>query len=214
MKHAIKNYLSLLLIMLITSCNQEEQNAIIFNLADHDFKEWNKLIRIESITQLEQKDSCILNVANRCVMYKEYIFIYDAKVKAIYQFTTNGKFIRKIGERGRSDSEYIDIKDLCVDSINQTLLASDERGIISYSMINGEFKGRRKFNWADSNKYIKFKLLNEDNYLCINNSGDKKVSIVLNNHNGENILRKRKTYPFFVDYFLTSSLFVPSNSGY
>ena len=80
------------------------------------------------------------------------MYFWDHKAKVIYRFSADGKFVCKIGERGRALSEYIEIKDMQVDKQASVLKVLDDRGILNYRLQDGKFIGRTNFFFVNTNR--------------------------------------------------------------
>ena len=202
MKQILKKYLPYCFALsMLTSCVNEDIHVTTYNLEHHDFQKWAELIMIESITPLEQKDSCILSYADKCIVEGDYILFNDHKSKTIYQFTKGGKLIRQIGNRGKSASEYLDIKDIWLESKNNNIIVMDDRGLITFDIASGKYIDRQKFNTEEAGRFIKFGVVDDNTYIGVRDSGDDDSSIMLDSPKGAKVLRQRKGYPFFVDFF-------------
>lgn len=70
-------------------------------------------------------------------------YFFAADIKMIYQFSRNGKFIRKIGNIGKGPGEYLGFRDFTVDETNQKLyiLTNWTREILIYGF-DGKYLGK------------------------------------------------------------------------
>ena len=199
MNKIIKCFLFALLVTVV-SCNNAPKDVVVFKLEQHDFKSWNEIMCVESVDTFEQGGGCVLSYADKCVVTDDFVFFDDHKSKAIYQFTKKGEYVRRIGNRGKSKSEYIDIMDCNLDKSGSNILIMDERGMVSYDVVNGKFVGRQKFHSDKSIAYERFIVVGEDSFLCATNIKNA-YSMVLDNPQGETGLRDGTCYPFVVDFF-------------
>jgi len=103
-----------------------------------------ELIPIDSVVlkkefvKLENSDSCIIgDISNVCESNDSYFIVSKG---FLYQFDKNGKFDKRIGQKGRGPEEYLSIKALFFNESNQCIYILDHlsRKVLKYSS-NGEF---------------------------------------------------------------------------
>lgn len=90
-----------------------------------------------SLIQLETRPECLIGEINKIFIHKERIYILDWKVtKSVFIFDLNGKCISTIARMGHGPGEYINITDMFIDPLNETLnlLATANRKIMSFSL--------------------------------------------------------------------------------
>jgi hypothetical protein len=91
---------------------------------------------------LETKDDILLGKINGIQVYKDLIFVMDSRRNiGVYIFNKEGKFIRKIGNRGMGPGEYLKISDFTIDEDNENiyLMDCDAKKIYKYK-ITGKFE--------------------------------------------------------------------------
>ena len=190
-----------LVILVATSCGGDtSSDAKEFKLEKTDYKDWAKLLNVESVVQLQENDSCPMSHAQKCIFTDNCIVFCDYKAKKIYTFSYDGKYLRKIGRMGHSASEYIRICDVCMNEDNSQVMVLDDRGIVCYDINNGNFVERKKFLSSAPQNYMSFISLGKSDFLCYTNNGNDN-SIVLDSPKGITGLRKSKRYHFGVDFF-------------
>ena len=190
-----------LVIYVATSCGGEaSSDAKEFKLEKIDYKDWEKLLNVESVVQLQESDSCLMSFAQKCIFTDNCIIFSDNKVKKIYAFSYDGKFLRQIGCRGHSASEYMDIADICMSKNDSTLIVFDRRGMVCYDPDNGKFVERKKFHSQDYGEYNSIMPVGDSDFICYTDNRNN-YSFVLDSPNGQRGLRKSKRYHFGVEYF-------------
>jgi hypothetical protein len=90
--------------------------------------------------KLEFKPECALGKILKLVATEKYFFVCD--VRGVYQFLRSGKFVRRIGNRGRGPGEYPSIKDISADENSQRfyILANYLKQIMIYDF-DGNYLG-------------------------------------------------------------------------
>ncbi|NPD91630.1 6-bladed beta-propeller [Xylanibacter muris] len=59
-------------------------------------------------------------------MFEGKIFVLDTKSQALFVFDGNGKYLHKIGRRGKGHGEYVDLSDFSIDRKNGIIYLWDE----------------------------------------------------------------------------------------
>ena len=75
---------------------------------------------------LETKDSCLIGDIGKVFMTDSNIIIYDSKQVEILLFDKTGKFVKKIGRKGRAPGEYLFFNEVIFD-YNTKLIYAAER---------------------------------------------------------------------------------------
>ncbi len=184
----------------ILSCDETKKNTKVFNLLKSDFSDWAGLIQITDSATLQETDSCIISYADKCISSRDTIYFWDHKMKAIYCFNKDGKYVRTIGNRGRSASEYMDIKDMQINEKEATLNILDVMGILTYDLHSGKFMNRKKFSSSNSIEYERFAIVGKDSFLCFTDNRNK-YSIVLDTPQKKSGLRESKRFHFVTNTF-------------
>jgi hypothetical protein len=109
-------------LLLVIGCNNFKNNEVLqIEKIDinEGFKKKEKL-QLSSIAKeikyipLETKDECLIGSINKILFFKNLLFIKDDITKTLFIFDDNGKFVRKIGSKGKGPGEYIFITDFTV----------------------------------------------------------------------------------------------------
>ncbi|MGN0232997.1 MAG: 6-bladed beta-propeller [Bacteroidaceae bacterium] len=176
---------SIILLLTFCSCQQEGgQEGMEFDCTAPNVDDWGKYLHIEECIPLESPDSLGLGDAYKCVFGNGWMVYWDYSRKSLYSYTTDGRFLGKIGAEGRSESEYIGIKDIFMDKDGEQLYVLDELGILSYDMETGEFVSREKPELPDFYDYCKIAVLDPKHYLLFNPQ-PHGLGTVIDYHNGE-----------------------------
>lgn len=181
--------------VVILSCGETKTNAKVFNLKEYDFKDWARILQITDSVTLQETDNCIITYADKCITSGDSIYFWDHKVKSVYCFRKDGKYVRTIGNRGRSASEYIDIKDILIDKSQSALNILDDRGILFYDLHSGDFIKRHKFSSSNPIEYARFAIAGKDSFLCFTDNRNK-YSIVLDTPEKQLGLRESERFHF------------------
>lgn len=127
--------------LLIISCESKKDIPTI-NIGDAlqstNRVDINKYVKDIKYIPLETSDSCMIGEINFVNKVEELIYIADNKDN-LFVFNSNGKFIQKIGRKGRGPQEYQDILGLTVDRKNGDIYFIGMGNLYHYGK-NGDFK--------------------------------------------------------------------------
>ncbi|MCX6327699.1 MAG: 6-bladed beta-propeller [Bacteroidia bacterium] len=144
----IKNIFDLIVILILVSCNNNHKSEKITNNSheiytiDSEDEEkvfnWYQRIELVNIIQLETNSSSVIGKLAKGFVMKDKIFLADYRNSNLIVFDNNGKFLFKVGEKGKGSRKYMDLKDFMpVDNIIYLL---DNKIIHSYNISNGDYK--------------------------------------------------------------------------
>lgn len=91
---------------------------------------------------LETRDDCLIGEVEKCKITEFGVFVLSSSLteKALFYFSKEGNFKRKIGLNGRGPGEYNNIIDFDV-FLNKVIITSDNNGILVYDT-TGSFLSR------------------------------------------------------------------------
>ncbi|MGE4567698.1 MAG: 6-bladed beta-propeller [Bacteroidales bacterium] len=90
-----------------------------------------------SLIQLETRPECLVGEIDKIFFYKDRLYILDRRVgKSVFVFDLKGKWISTIARSGHGPGEYINITDMFIDPIRETLnlVAFANRKVMSFSL--------------------------------------------------------------------------------
>lgn len=150
------------LFLLLSSCNNMENTSIqrtptniikIPLTTEEDYFSWNN-IKIDTLIPFETKNNCLISEIQSAKYYKDYLFIHDFRFNNLFCFQSNGKFLRKIGRKGKGPSEYLEIRDFQI--VDDKIYILDYNRIHIFNFNNGEFLSTININNEYENKTYNF----------------------------------------------------------
>ncbi len=126
------------------------EQAIVVN-------DFSKYIDSMAIVHLEATPESFITYIKKILITKNQdIIILNST--GILVFDHYGKFLRKIGSRGRGPEEYVALRDICLSNNYQQILALDcTNQIITYNLDDGKFIKRTIIKMNDPDKqYLDF----------------------------------------------------------
>lgn len=160
----------IILSLLLISCNDELMVAKkIITINDFELKQFHSssdLFENINLIPLEMSDSCIIGNPTKIIIEHDHFYIMDNNDKSITIFLNNGKFYKKIKNKGLAYNEYINLVDFTVASNGDILILDNQKKAVFYYDSMGVFKNRLSIDfYADA-----LELLN-DSTLVFNGSG-------------------------------------------
>ena len=125
MKNNLYIWCILILVVCVQGCrNKVEDSLYCISLeealrAPRQLESGNYIDHIEYIP-LETTDSCFISDIYKIERWKDRLYISDLS-EDLYLFSAEGKFIRKIGTKGRGTGEYNALTDFAVNQENRAL---------------------------------------------------------------------------------------------
>jgi hypothetical protein len=98
-----------------------------------------------SYLPLETSSLCLIEVIEKVLLSKSFIFINDAQ-KRLLQFDRTGKFIRQIGSKGRGPEEYLYVYDFCINELTSEIYIFGYDKMVIFSF-DGKFKKANKLSF-------------------------------------------------------------------
>ena len=119
----------LILIVLVPSCRKGRQKAATNAeiVAKVEVSESDKgfdvcqMADFEKVIPLETVGDALIGEIDKLEMDDNHIVILDKRMRAVWLFGTDGKFIRRIGCLGNGPKEYVSLDDMCFDKENGTV---------------------------------------------------------------------------------------------
>lgn len=131
--------------IMVCSCSQKttEQpyTQIILDSNDTITVSFNDCFEISSYIPLEETEECHITSIRRIESFEGNYYISSSNANVgLVVFDNKGKFVRKIGRKGRGHGEYVDIYDFTIDKKNRRiLLLCNKSSFIKEYLLDGTF---------------------------------------------------------------------------
>ena len=166
--------ISTFIVFLLYSCKVKEYNhSELVSIEENSITEGNLLDSMSCrYIRLETNVKCSMAGIKRIIKDGDILFILDNK-QNVFEFDTNGHFIRKIGSKGGAKQEYIKLMDIFVDKENRTVNIIDfsRNDCITYNY-DGEFIRRKSMPKGIFNGVVSVEFLDNTLY-CYNSNWEK-----------------------------------------
>ncbi|MFO8234435.1 MAG: 6-bladed beta-propeller [Bacteroidales bacterium] len=130
-----RNLILLLIILGLPSCWSESKNDMKQILVEKDDPVDLYLSDISNEVEtiiLETDDSCLLSHIMKIEYSENSIFIFDFRGPKVLQFSSTGKFIKKIGSKGRGPGEYPNLRTFTIDGQNKLIYFATSKKLMCY----------------------------------------------------------------------------------
>ena len=186
--------IGILCLFLVCACKEEKVDyGIPLNTISFDFEkdkaEFDDLLNlIDSIEviKLETNEDCLIGMVSKIMFDEDYLYVLDEGIsEALFKYTRSGKFVQKIGNKGRGPGEYIRPTDFFLLDDQLVLLDGYSAKVIFFSK-TGDFVKEfstntmaEKFGKIDANHFAMFNLnetsmfsLSDYNIVIIDDKGN------------------------------------------
>jgi hypothetical protein len=197
----MKYLYSILICSLILACKSNKSETLITHDESHfltlDFPsmlENKREITVSQIAEnikyipLETNSNSLIDRIMDAKFTREFIFIKDSK-NGLMQFTRDGKFIQKVGMRGKGPGEYLFMRNFSIDEKNRLiyLQSNEKQEILIYSFKGDYLKSIPfnlevyKINWVRDSIFMSFSepVTGNEKYVFmeLNSNGDTLQTI-------------------------------------
>ena len=124
----------------ISVCMDGKENIIVADYSNHRVHIFTK----DGAPMLKFGDSGPekLKLPVGCVFYKNMFIVADSGNNCLKVFNFSGKFLRKIGQRGNADGQFLKPHGVCVDQHGNILVSDIDSGHVQQFTIEGRFTGK------------------------------------------------------------------------
>lgn len=162
----MRSYLLLftLLFTLLLSCNREmDSTSDVNDMVQFDIEKLKDDIVLDSLSKVEvikfeSNPSCLIGTVDKFFVTQKGIYIFDRERAEILRFDNNGNYLCRIGEKGHSANEYVDITTCTTNSVGDSIFILDN-GTIKIFDCDGHFVKKIKYDFF----YI-------DDFVCTQNA--------------------------------------------
>jgi len=141
----MKKFFLLILLAFMLSCNFIERDSIKLDSSkmnlpvdleqEDDVVSFYDLFDNIKLIKLETNDKSLISNVDKIVFHKDTIFILDRKMKSLFLFDYDGKYINTLRQYGQGPGQYSEITDFIInDYTNQIEVLSVHKGILCYDM--------------------------------------------------------------------------------
>lgn len=128
----------------------------------NQFIEASKVIESIRYVPLETTGESIITAIEQSIIYQDRIYILDIFGKSVLLFNKHGKFIRRIGSKGKGPREYISPMSIDIDEKSELLYVLDDKAskFLIFSL-EGEFVREERVNFRLND----YEILDENTYV-------------------------------------------------
>ena len=135
-----------------TNLKDETGKAVVVKIAQPTENEIKLSLIADSLVYipLETQNDLLIGQITKLSVSDNYLYVLDEITSNVFCFTHDGKFVRKIGNRGVGPGEYVEINDVTTYSQQVYLWDGNLRKIFIYDGESGELKQEVKTDyWAE-----------------------------------------------------------------
>lgn len=103
--------------------------------SSYSFFDWSEYVDSITIIPLETSSKSMLGTITSGYIGENSMYLFDYSSKQLLEFDSKGRFMRKIGKRGKGPNEYKEIRDVCF--TYDCIFTLDYKKIHCYSRTDG-----------------------------------------------------------------------------
>lgn len=196
-------FIFVVLALLLSSCKRNLNNDDVFvikvdNIDKSEF-DWLSLVDVKNIIPLEITDKSLLGLAQKCLVRNERVLFLDYKMKTVFVFDSDGRFLFSIDSQGGGDKEYIELMDVNFNYDNTQIVILDHKSLLFYDAKDGHFLKKMDFDLSTSHSFYKFVNIDKDLYYFFSTVGDYTLYRYSNSRFMG--IRERKSYQLVFERF-------------
>jgi len=215
----MKNYFfTLLLLIVICSCtskNVDNRTIDVARAINNPISLGiNKYVSKIKYVPLETKSECMIGDVKKILKSKEFIFVADFSDN-LFVFDLNGKFVKKVGNKGKGPNEYNTITDFAINNVKNEIIIASLNEFLVFKF-NGDFIRKSRLNDSslqvvsvdDSDRLYYIKPIGRpskdlEDLICIYNIKGELLKTIK-----ASIIRQKGDIPFF------NSIYTKNNNTY
>ena len=170
----------ILLVLILSGCGQlvDQSNCEVISIEDA-FEKKSKIELSEYVSAidyipLETKPECMLDGAEslNIIVFVDRVYIFNGDLKFGKEtslpllFNSDGTFVSSIGSIGNSNNEFVNIKEMMIDSVARQLVLVDYNRFLFYTL-SGEFRRTANVVMNSTTHFAIFSA--EGNYIYLKN---------------------------------------------
>lgn len=162
---------------------------------------------------LETHNDNIIGNIDRLLVHDSILYVLDGKQDMVFLFTTDGRYIAKIENKGSGPNEYLAIDDAYIISAKNELIICDmmRHKLMHYSLF-GEFLSEEKNPVGDENFYCMTELPNGNMFYYIGQKNS--YNRIFEEHNAIMLTPNGEIIPFFPEVEGELKLAMASTDSY
>lgn len=138
--------------------------------------EWPQTLEIKEIIKLQTDSNCIIGKIKKVIKTKDNFYILDDRLKTIFSFNKEGKFLFSIHQVGKGPHEYIETNDFCISFDKRVIYILDYKKVLCFDAKDGAYLSSFSIDTSNSSGLNPLQILNPEKDLFIfwNNNPDTR----------------------------------------
>ena len=170
-----KNLFFIFLFFSILGCNNSQLVIVgdvnVYKVEiTNDIFSWDDFVEKVEIIPLETTANSLIGIPYKGVVSENDIYMFDFRYQSLINFDIDGKFKKKIGEKGKGPEEYLEIRDFCV--VGNYIYTLDFQKIHRYNKITGKKEDTWSFDNRDGFNPMSMFVFDKSSYFLWNSKPD------------------------------------------
>ncbi|MHA1974375.1 MAG: 6-bladed beta-propeller [Candidatus Hodarchaeales archaeon] len=149
------------IIINVLSYKANPQDIIRINEKNEQEVLVSQIFESAKVVRLETSNKCLISNISALKVDSNRIFIFDRRVESVFAFNLEGKFLNKIGSKGKGPGEFIGPSDISLDRENKNIEILDYHAqkILVYDYDGNYIRSQNAFMVEDFEKVNHFSYL-------------------------------------------------------
>lgn len=176
----------------------EVKTIVVPEKAGTEAYSMNEIIADSKIIPLETTEECLIGTISKICADKSLLVIFDKQNQSVFRFSNKGKFLGKIGKRGRGPLEYNKLTDVSVDKKQKEICLSDlaTRKFLYYDYAGKFLREESMYFYSDQVEFTNERMILEANFAHNTMAPSLDYSkIIVSSKKDQQPLYKGFTYP-------------------
>lgn len=152
------------------SINQKPVTVYKIENPGTDFFQWDGLVDHTEFIKLDSSKSSLMGHITQGIVDNNKIYLLDFFNQSLLSFDHQGKFLRKIGQKGKGPQEFLEVRDFCIS--NDTIYTLDYEKIHSYNRQSGDYIESWAINSENGFNPENFVVYSKDDYYLWSSNPD------------------------------------------
>ena len=139
MKKKLMVYLAACLLLIVSACGSRQLDALNPLETAVEVADLAEVAEVAALVPLEEGEGSILTYPSKMLLLPDGTMVVKDSGGKVLAFSPEGRFVCRVGAKGRGPGEFTSVQDICYDDRNRTVCILDRGKILRYHAADGSF---------------------------------------------------------------------------
>ena len=141
MKKKLMVYLAACLLLIVSACGSRQLDALNPLETAVEVADLAEVAEVAALVPLEEGEGSVLTYPSKMLLLPDGTMVVKDSGGKVLAFSPEGRFVCRVGAKGRGPGEFTSVQDICYDDRNRTVCILDRGKILRYHAADGSFAG-------------------------------------------------------------------------